>query len=94
MYISNRLNYQEFYEELWMSEDYIDIISDDFIDNEKEFIREWTYQVWRQYDLRFDSDNPMEFKTIKKMFGITFATLASFSPRTDKIKPISDKGRY
>lgn len=83
----NKLDYHSFYEQLWLSEDFVNIISDDFIDNEKDFIREFTREIYRQYDLKFESRDPISFNAIKKLFEITFSNLAIYSPRTDKIKP-------
>jgi hypothetical protein len=77
-----------------MSEDFIDIISDDFIDDEIDFIKEFTHQLWRQYDLKYDGNDPISFKSIKKIFEIFFSNLAMFQPRVDKLRPISDKGRF
>lgn len=85
-----KLDYHEFYEDLWLSEDFISIISDEYIDKEEDFIREWTKSIYRQYDLKFNGPDHMSFKSIKKLFEITFSTLALFEPKT-KIRPTVPK---
>ncbi|AGO47609.1 hypothetical protein Phi4:1_gp074 [Cellulophaga phage phi4:1] len=89
-----KLDYHEFYEYIWMSEDFVDVISDNFIDAEEEFIREFTLQLWRLYDLKFESNDPLSSSSIKRVFSILFSSLALFTPKLESLKPISDKGRF
>tara|TARA_R100001039_G_scaffold10623_1_gene5401 strand:+ start:35037 stop:35303 length:267 start_codon:yes stop_codon:yes gene_type:complete len=83
----NKLNYHDFYLYLWEDENLSVIISDRFIDEEQDFIRNFTLELWRQYDL----SNDMSARAIKKMVEILFSNLSMFKPDIEIIRPLTDK---
>lgn len=83
-----KLDYDDFFYYIWEDEYLNDIISMRFLDDEQEFIRNMTMELYRHYDF-----GDMSPKHIKKTIEIIFVNLAMFEPKIHNIKPVSDRGR-
>lgn len=83
-----KLDYDDFFRYIWEDEYLEEIISTRFLDEEQDFIRNMTRELYRQYDF-----GDVSSRHIKKMIEIIFVNFAIFEPKVHNIKPVSDKGR-
>ena len=82
----HNMNFHEFYEYLWEDDLLEIIISTKYLDENQEFIRNYTLELFRFYDMAEDI-KPQYFK---KLVEITFTNLFLFNPGTENIKEIPD----
>lgn len=83
------MNFHEFYDYLWEDDVLEIIVSTKYLDEHDSFIRHYTLDLFRLYEMAGDL-KPSYFK---KMIEITFTNLFAFNPGTENIKEISDKFR-
>lgn len=84
----NKLNFHEFYEYIWDDEILAIVVSTKYIDENEDFIRQLTLDVYRLYEL---SDYPPSF--CRKSVEIMFTNLFAFKPKTSNIREIKDNYR-
>ena len=81
----NKLNFHDFYDYIWEDEILEIIVSTKYIDENEDFIRQLTLDMFRFYEL---SDSPPSY--FKKSIEIMFTNLFAFHPKTKNIKEIKD----
>lgn len=85
----NNMNFHEFYEYIWEDEVIEIFVSTKYLDENEDFIRNYTLDLYRFYEMAGDL-KPSYFK---KLVEITFTNLFAFKPKTENIKELSDDYR-
>lgn len=84
----NKMNFHDFYEYLWEDEALEIIVSTAYLEENDDFIRNWTLELFRLYEMA-----NIEARYIKKMVEITMTNLFFFNPGTENIREIPDNYR-
>lgn len=83
--VMNKMNFHEFFEYLWEDEVIEIIVSTAYLEENDDFIRHYTLDLYRFYEM---SNLPAKY--FKKLVEITFTALFAFQPGTQNIKEIPD----
>lgn len=87
--IMNKMDFHQFFEYLWEDELLEIVVSTKYLEENDEFIKNYTLELYRLYEMGAD----LKPQYVKKMVEITFANLFSFNPGTENIKEIPDGNR-
>lgn len=82
----NKMNFHEFHEYLWEDEMLELYVSTKYLEENDEFIKSYTLELFRFYEMA----DGLEARHFKKLVEITFSHLFMYNPGTENIREIKD----